>query len=122
MNYTIEQKEVGKILRISGDTEEYVSLEYFNQGWCYKDSEAFEKGFGLCYIPEYAVEEFGGKMVEIEGETFYRLIDIEDTYTYTDLLNLTHNNDSKARTLFEMLDYQYAESLYQELDEMEDNE
>ena len=76
MNYTIEQKEVGKILRISGDTEEYVSLEYFNQGWCYKDSEAFEKGFGLCYIPEYAVEEFGGKMVEIEGETFYRLIDI----------------------------------------------
>ena len=120
MEYTIEQKEVGKILRIKGDIEEYVSLEYFNQGWCYKDSEAFEKGVGVCYISEYALENFGGKMVDINGETFYRLIDIEDTYTYTDFLNLTHNNESKARTLFEMLDYQYAESLYEQLDEMEE--
>ena len=121
MKYTIEQKEVGKILRIEGDMEEYVSLEYHNQGWFYKDSEAFENGFGVCYIPEYAVEEFGGKMVEIEGETFYRLIDIEDTYSYTDLLNLTHNNHSKAIVLFEMLDYQYPQSLYQELEEMEED-
>jgi hypothetical protein len=121
MNYTIEQKEVGKILRIVGDMEEYVALEYHNQGWFYKDSKAFENGFGVCYIPEYAVEEFGGKMVEIEGENFYRLIDIEDTYTYTDILNLTHNHDSKAIVLFEMLDYQYPQSLYQELEEMEED-
>jgi hypothetical protein len=120
MKYTIEQKEVGKILRIEGDMEEYVALEYHNQGWFYKDSEAFEKGFGVCYIPEYAVEEFGGKMVEIEGENFYRLIDIEDTYSYTDFLNLTHNNHIKAKALFELLDWQYPQSLYQELEEMED--
>jgi hypothetical protein len=117
MNYTIEQKEVGKILRIAGDMEEYVAFEYLNQGWFYKDSKAFEKGFGVCYIPEYAVDEFRGKIVSLEGFNFFRLIDIEDTYSYTDFMNLVGNNYGKAKVLFEMVDWQYPESLYQELEE-----
>ena len=119
MNFTIEKKEVGSILTYMG--EEYVSLEHHNDGWYYKDTKAFENGFGVCYIPEYALEDFGGKMFEEEGEVYYRLIDIEDTYTYTDLLNLTHNNHAKAIVLFEMLEWSYPESLYQELNEMEED-
>jgi hypothetical protein len=122
MNYTIEQKEVGKILRIEGDMEEYVAFEYLNQGWFYKDSEAFEKGSGICYIPEYAVDEFGGKMVALETLNFFRMIDIKDKYTYTDFMNLVGNNHGKAKVLFEMLDWQHPESLYQELEEMEEIE
>ena len=119
MNFTIDKKDVGSLLNYAG--EDYVSLERHNEGWYYKDTKAFEKGIGVCYIPEYALEDFGGKMFEEEGEVYYRLIDIEDTYTYTDFLNLTHNNHAKAKILFEMLDYQYPQSLYQELEEMEED-
>jgi hypothetical protein len=113
MKYEILEKTNGAELFMNGKT--YYELERWDQGWCYKDEKAFEDGFGLVYIPEYAVENFEGEQITIEGRTFYNGDDIEDVYTYSDLLNLCHGNHGHALFMIQTLDWQYPESLYDEL-------
>lgn len=119
MNYHITEKTNGSILYMNG--KNYYELAYGSQGYYFKDEEAFKNKFGVVYIPEYAVEDFEGEVVEIEGRKFYNGDDIEDMYTYSALLNLCQGNHGRALFLIETLDWQYPESLYMEVD-WEDNE
>lgn len=62
------------------------------QGYVYKNMDAFKPGGGVCYIPE--------------------LSDI--MYTYDDLLEICGDYDT-ALTVLDMVDWQYIESLYDEI-------
>jgi hypothetical protein len=116
MNFKLEKKSVGYSLTLLDNGDTYINLELFNGWFCYRDEEAFEKQFGVCYVPEYALNEFKGKTITINDDVFYRLIDIEDAYTYQALLNVAHNDHANCSMLFEMCEGAYPETMYQELD------
>ena len=63
-----------------------------SQGFVYKNMDAFKPGGGVCYIPELS----------------------DDTYTYADLLEICGDYDT-ALTVLDMLDWQHAETLYDEI-------
>ena len=57
-----------------------------------KDYKAFEQQSGTCYIPEAE--------------------DVE--YTYSDLLDMCHNNSALASNMFDLLEWQHPETLFDE--------
>ena len=63
-----------------------------SQGFVYKNISEFKPGGGVCYIPELS----------------------DDTYTYADLLEICGDYDT-ALTVLDMLDWQHAETLYDEI-------
>ncbi len=65
-------------------------------GYCFKDAQAFENKKGICYIPELTDEK----------------------YTYKDFMEIAKGNKNLAHTLFCMVDWQHPETL---LDEFENN-
>ena len=113
--------KVGEIINYKG--VDYVTGDSTSQGWVYKDEKAFVKGVGICYIPEYAFE---GNTIEVV--TFNRLQDREETiyfelqpiidkgeaYTQQDLIKV-FGDEHKAIIGFDMLDWQFPESLAEEL-------
>lgn len=64
-----------------------------DNGYCFKDYKAFESKKGICYVPELT----------------------DHKYTYNDFLEIAKNNKELARTLFDLVDWQHPETLYNEL-------
>ena len=79
--------KVGKITK-SGE----ILRDFFRQGNVFKDGEAYAKKQGVCYVPE--------------------LNDYK--YTYNDFLTIANNNEAIADLLFEYVDWQSPETLYDE--------
>lgn len=74
-------------------TGEYIK-DLCGQGWHYKDCEAFDNKTGkVCYIPEL----------------------FDDYYTYADFLRISKGNEAVLEYLFEMVDWQRPETLFNDL-------
>jgi hypothetical protein len=116
-----EYYKIGNIINHQGI--DYVTFGSTCQGLVYKDEEAFVKGVGICYIPEGAFE---GNTIEIityddlkqRVETIYfelnPIIEKGNTYTRKDLIKI-FGNKKRATIGFEILDWQYAETLSYEI-------
>ncbi len=114
--------KVGEIINYKG--VDYVTGDSTSQGWVYKDEKAFVKGVGICYIPEYAFEGIGIIVVSKDelgggecGSTYFELqpiIDKGEAYTQQDLIKV-FGDEHKAIIGFDMLDWQFPESLAEEL-------
>ena len=75
--------------------------EYSNNGYIFKDEEAFEKNWDApCYVPEGEIE----------------LVDRCEFYTHNDLLKLCYNNHKLCNSVFNELDWQYPETLLEDID------
>lgn len=93
---------------------------YCNDGVVYKDDKAFESGEGVCYIPEFGFEnanenpfEFAIKECiasEIEDNTYVAI----QGYTRQDFIKLCDGNEKLARELYEHVDWQHPETLWNE--------
>jgi len=64
-----------------------------DNGYCFKDYKAFESKKGICYVPELT----------------------DHKYTYNDFLEIAKNNKELAQMLFDFVDWQHPETLYNEL-------
>jgi len=65
-----------------------------DNGYCFKDYKAFESKKGVCYIPELT----------------------DHKYTYNDFMDIAKGNEELAKTLFDLVDWQHPETLYNELE------
>lgn len=70
-----------------------VIREFWRQGEIYKNDEAFINKVGVCYVPELS----------------------DYNYTYEDFLNIAKGNIKITNVLFEMVDWQSPETLYDDL-------
>lgn len=82
-----------------------VFLGETDNGFCYKDYEAFEKKEGICYIPEHGVNEKD---------------EIEVSYTYDCLKELVleygYEGEDILKGIFDILDWQSPETLLNDLE------
>lgn len=102
---------------------------YQNEGVVYKDENAFESNEGVCYIPEYGFEnrdengnqlfEFHAKEAVASGVEYNSYITTSG-YTRADIEALCDGTNINARDLFDHLDWQHPETLFDEW--MEDEE
>ena len=93
---------------------------YCNDGVVYKDDKAFETGNGVCYIPEFGFEnadknpfEFDAKeriATEIEDNPYVAI----QGYTRQDFIELCDGNVGLAKELYESVDWQHPETLWDE--------
>jgi len=103
-----------KIGRLIGNNR--VELGETENGYCYKDEEAYESGNGIAYIPEHG-------LIEDSSDKF------ELSYTRTDIENVVRNhlkaidsykNEEQVRNLslsvFQILDWQCVATLLSDLD------
>lgn len=117
--------------KMEADNETYYFGEYgqfgcyCNDGVVYKDSQAFETGKGVCYIPEFGFEgstlfEFYAKEAvasELEGNSYVAI----SGYTRADLEELCEGTNFDAEDFFNHLDWMYPETLMNEwLDDEEE--
>jgi len=64
-----------------------------DNGYCFKDYKAFKNRKGTCYVPELT----------------------DNKYTYNDFLEIAKDNRELAQTLFDLVDWQHPETLYNDL-------
>lgn len=70
-----------------------INREKTDQGFVYKNEEAFLNGKGVCYVAELS----------------------DELYTYKDIFEICDNNESMARLVFDDIDWQHPESRYEEI-------
>lgn len=98
-----------------------------NEGVIYLDEDAFERGEGVCYIPEYGFEnesqngcelfEFYAKEAvgsDIENNPYTASDDTANSYTKQTFLDICFGNEAFARELFNAVDWQSPETLWDE--------
>ena len=108
--YRIEDDN-GNIIRYNGGSTW--------QGWVYKDHDAFESGKGVCYIPEYDLQDYEK---ELKGLTEEEIVDYhkgENSFFYTrqNFLDMCDCNEDLAREVFYAVDWQSPETYLNELEE-----
>lgn len=93
---------------------------YCNSGVVYKDDEAFESGNGVCYVPEYGFENANENPFEFEIKECIAS-EITDNpyvaiqgYTRQDFIELCDGNEGLARELYDHVDWQHPETLWNE--------
>ena len=103
---------------------------YCNEGVVYKDEQAFKIGKGVCYINEYGFDnsdENAGPLFEFEAKE-YVASELEGNnyvamtgYTRQDFIDICDGNETMARELFDHVDWQMPETLWNEwLDDEEE--
>ncbi|GHU82948.1 hypothetical protein FACS189468_7680 [Spirochaetia bacterium] len=86
----VVKKDIGYYNETTG---EYIR-DFSGQGWHYKDGEAFgNKTDEVCYIPELSDEH----------------------YTYVDFLRISKGNKAILEYLFDTVDWQSPETLFNDL-------
>lgn len=104
---------IGKLL---GNNK--AELEYYVQGFIYKDFEAFKtKTDEICYIPEYGVDDEDNIEGSYTYADFLRMAtewckEDEDCMDYLKKEGLTFHD--VAENLFEMVDWQSPETVLEE--------
>ncbi len=103
----------------------YYVGEYCEQGIIYKDYNAFYKGKGVCYVPEYDFDnseqnagelfEFVAKEAISEDITDNPYITTEG-YTREDFKRIVEGTNIDAEDLFDSVDWQSPETLLNEWD------
>lgn len=90
---------------INGEMHYRRSIQGFNEGFIYKDYDAFVSGDDICYIPEY----LGAVFNELYAEWVPRIFG----YTRKDLEDICEDagfNKEYAEMLFEEIDWQHPET------------
>lgn len=92
-----------------------IPRDWIGQGYGYKDNE-FDWDNGnptdIIYIPEYGYDR--------DGEQCY--VVRENAYSKEDFIDLCDGNEKKAAYIFEVVDWQFPESFYNEVDWEDDVE
>lgn len=101
--------------------------EYGWQGVYYKDYGAWANNDGVVYIPEYGFEneeQNAGELFEFHAKAsvanqvtdnpYMTTADTGVTYTKQDFLNICDGNEVWAYELFQMVDWQSPETLFDE--------
>jgi hypothetical protein len=113
----VSRKDNGVSITLSNG-DEFVCLEYGQQGLYYKDTDAFNKKHGVAYINEYYFEDsehsFTIKVGDDEFDNCYRM---PSTFTYNDFIEIANGDKNLANFLFEVVDWQNPYSLLQEVEE-----
>jgi len=97
-----------KIGEIKGGTV-YPEYAGNNDGFYYKDSEAFDRQEGVCYIPEAEFEDEGQPDGGLD-------LNSRPGYTYQDFLDVCYGNKKLAHDVFDLVDWQCPETVVDELD------
>ena len=85
----------------------FYELEYGGEGNIYKNEDAFlNRPNEVCYVPEYAVEDYENGQVPQTG----------DCYTHNSLLELCKGDEEVCQNLFYSLEWTYPETLLEEWD------
>lgn len=77
---------------------EKVQKEFYRQGLVFKDADAYNKGEGVCYVPELSD---------------YR-------YTRSDFLKIAKGNTTLSDAIFELCDWQHPETVMLDLQREKD--
>lgn len=106
------------------DEKEYITDEYYGQGYIYKDYDAWIYG-GIVYVPEYGFPEEKSEWVTLEGlPGTWTLVDNVNAYTKEDFIDfavgihwlkdISHyaglSDEQIAYDIFDTVDWQYPES------------
>lgn len=93
MNDSYIYLKIGSYSPETSDSPEVISREFYEQGYIFKDEEAYVKDFDkVCYIPELS----------------------DDKYTHKDFLKICNNDEMEAREIFDTVNWQSPQSLYDE--------
>lgn len=102
--------ETENIKVVKGITYYKREIQGYNRGFIYKNYEAFVSGIGVCYIPEF----FSGCK---EGTEW-----CDSGYTRKDFNDICEGTKIDADYLFETVDWQHPETLYDEfLDNLDED-
>jgi len=86
--------KIGRYAPATSKHKAVIEREFCGMGEIFKDEEAFEVGLDrVCYIPELS----------------------DTTYTRRDFLNIADGHEGLARYLFEVVDWQTPEALFDEI-------
>ncbi len=85
--------KVGTYTPATDNTEAVIDREFYGQGYIFKDEEAYETSLDqVCYIPELT----------------------DNVYTHQDFLSIMDGQEELARDLFDRVDWQHPETLFEE--------
>ena len=107
--------KIGEILE-NGTVEK----EYCQQGFIFKDDEAFENKKGICYISEYGTENI---KEDQDGCETYRSMyqDTKEAYRILGINPAKYPIKKLTAVVFDMLDWQsFGTLLYEVIESMED--
>jgi len=109
------------------DEKGFVHKEYSGEGYIFKDYDAFEKGNGICYIPEdtgnfiydpqkYPIPEgfVLGKRYIYNPKTS-EIVYFAATYTRKDFIELTGGNEKMAEVIFNLCTWSYPDSVVNDI-------
>lgn len=93
---------------------------YQNDGVVYKNDKAFETGEGVCYIPEFEFENADENPFEFYEKAAIASV-VENNnyvaiqgYTRQDFIELCNGDEKWARELYDHVDWQHPETLWDE--------
>ena len=85
--------KVGEYIPATDESEAVIDREYHRQGYIVKDEEAYETSLEkVCYVPELS----------------------DATYTHQSFLDMCDGQEEIARSLFDRVDWQHPETLFEE--------
>lgn len=135
------EKDCGYVVTEDGNIVNYEGGSTDN-GWVFKDYEAFKTGVGICYISEYGLEELEDKLDELNqrkqwltaedylaerkkiletcGETRQSIIDQVREAFGDDYLMTDKQIDYYAEDVFELADWAYIATYLAENFDIED--
>lgn len=93
---------------------------YQNDGVVYKDDNAFETGEGVCYVPEFGFENADENPFEFcEKEAIASVVENNNYvaiqgYTRQDFIELCNGDEKWAKELYDHVDWQLPETLWDE--------
>ena len=115
---TVDDSSINTIGLLLGNN--LVELGATMNGCCYKDSIAFETGTGICYIPEYGVDEAGNIENSYTRENIYSMVRgwVLDELDAADISadKIEKIIEYYADNIFEVIDWQFPETYLSELD------
>ena len=129
---TIE-KAIGAIIFNDDNTINTYKGGPTDNGWCFKDTDAWESGKGICYIGEYGLNDIKEQLAELsieydntdmteeEYNDRKNLIFSDNGYTREQIVEMCGGEgfDKLAESIFYEVDWQSPETLFSEMDTIE---
>jgi hypothetical protein len=104
-----------------------------DNGWCFKDEDAWKSGKGICYISEYGFEDMEEELTDLKAQ--YENSDMTDEeyakrkeeiisdngYTREQIVNMVGGKgfEKLAESIFYEVDWQSPETLFSEFDSID---
>lgn len=125
-----EEKTIGAIIYNDDNTINTYKGDYTDNGYCFKDTEAWKSGEGICYIGEYALAGIDEQVEELEEELENGQISEEEFknqkialfadngYTREQIVEMCGGKgfEKLAESIFYEVDWQEPQTLFSEMD------